>query len=73
MSTRCAFFKFEEILDDKWVSVGSAHVARLALQPGERLEEVVLTDLNVARSGRAQRAAEDDVLARGFEEVVRRS
>ncbi len=50
--------QFEEILDDKWISVGSTDIAWLALHPGQRLEEMVLTDLDVGRSGRALGAAE---------------
>ena len=34
-------FQFEEILDDKWISVGSTHVSGLPLQPGQRFEHVI--------------------------------
>src|SRR4029077_16539132 len=40
-------FQFEEILDDEWISVLSAHVSGLSFHPCQRLEHVVTPNLDI--------------------------
>src|ERR1035438_9868290 len=50
-------FQFEEIFDNKWIPVCSTHVSGLPFHPGQRLEHVILSDLNISGCGSCRASA----------------
>src|ERR1700722_11889398 len=63
-------FKFKEILDNKWISIGSANVSRFAFHPGQRFEHVIVADLDVRRDLGGTASAENDALCSSFQKVI---
>ncbi|MGD1077531.1 MAG: hypothetical protein ABR881_04350 [Candidatus Sulfotelmatobacter sp.] len=51
-------FQFEEIFDNKWIPVCSAHVSGFPFHPGQRLEHAILADLNISRRRSCRASAE---------------
>src|ERR1700751_5070510 len=63
-------FQFEEIFDNKWIPIGSTHVPGLPFQPGQRLENVIVANLNIRWGGRGRGSAEHDTLPRSLKKIV---
>src|SRR5579864_4182953 len=55
-------FQFEEIFYNERIPVCSPHESALPFHPGERLEHVILSNLNISRRCSGRVSAEQDVL-----------
>src|ERR1039458_10661309 len=55
-------FQFEEIFYNEWIPVCSPHVSGLPFHPGQRLEHVILANLNISRRRSGRASTEQDVL-----------
>src|ERR1035438_5438807 len=51
-------FQFEEIFDNKWIPVCSTHVSGLPFHPSQRLEHMIVANLDVSRRRSCRASAE---------------
>src|ERR1700730_1630248 len=62
-------FQFEEILDNKWIPVCATHIPGLPFHPDQRLEYVIVADLNIHGCYGGRSTAEHHGLSLGDKQV----
>ena len=65
-----SILQFKEVLDDESIAIGAAYVARLPWAPTLGLEHVIMSNLDVPWTQVGCPAPKQDVLRRGFQEVI---